>query len=70
MTNQKTFKLFGVARNDQKVFYTGRAGEGWVSANEAEAFPYSTYEAAKDRANQHNKWTALHGIHFVADCGF
>ena len=65
----KTFTLFGLDRSDRKVFYTGRAGDGWVSTDQAEAFTYSTYEAAKAKADRYNAHTALHGIHFIADCG-
>lgn len=35
-------------------FYTGRAGEGWLSANAVEAFTY-TYEGAERKAEMFNK---------------
>lgn len=69
MENRKTFKLFGLDKQDQKVFYTGRVGNAWVSTDEREAFEYKTYEAAKAKADRHNEYSPIHGIYFVPDCG-
>lgn len=66
MTN---FKLFGLNKSDEKVFYTGKVGNAWVSTNEAEAFGYPTYEAAKAKADRHNVYSSIHGIYFIPDCG-
>jgi hypothetical protein len=63
------FKLFGLNKSDEKVFYTGRAGIAWVSTNEAEAFEYATYEAAKAKADRHNVFSPVHGIYLVPDNG-
>jgi hypothetical protein len=46
-------------------YYTGRAGEGWLSVHRDEAFMYGREGAAR-KAEQHNRYSALHGYHFVA----
>lgn len=45
-------------------FYNGRAGAAWISANVAEAFEYSTREAAERKAVMFNRATCLHGLTF------
>ena len=41
--------------------YTGRAGEGWLSANVREAFTYGTRDGAQRVCDRFNRNTALHG---------
>ncbi len=55
----------GLDGNGGEVFYTGRAGEGWVSPSRAEAFGYSK-EGAQRKALSFNRNTELHGLRFVA----
>lgn len=57
-----SFILSGI-RNGVRVYWTGRAGDGWVSANRAEAFPASQVLLAtrRDHANQ---FAMLHGVTF------
>lgn len=69
MASSLPFVLFGLDRDDRKVYYTGRAGDGWVSTDPKEAFTYETYAHANGRARVFNQWTDLHGIHFIADNG-
>lgn len=48
----------------ETVYYTGRAGEGWVSTNRAEAFMMG-FEYARIKADNFNKWAMLHNLRFV-----
>lgn len=48
-------------------FYTGRAGDGWVSADQSEAFTYSARAEAERKAAQFNRMTALHGMSFTVE---
>lgn len=61
MTQQ--FVLKGTRWNGQLVYYTGRAGEGWVDKDKAQAFPYSE-QLAKVKCVQFNKTNAMHGYFF------
>lgn len=56
----------GVTVVGDVVYYTGRAGEGWVSANRAEAFAGYSLEGARRKALQLNRHTDGHGVRFVA----
>jgi hypothetical protein len=40
-------------------FYTGRAGDGWLSLDRNEAFTYGPMEAAR-KAEMFNRMSALH----------
>ena len=64
------YMIRGITKEGKEVFYTGRAGEGWVHPNPGEAFrPYSK-EGAQRKAAQFNRMTAVHGVRFVAfPCG-
>ena len=46
-------------------YYTGRAGDGWVSSVETEAFVYDTREGAAHRAENFNLMTPVHGLNFT-----
>lgn len=54
----------GVTANGSVVYYTGRAGDGWISPEKSEAFQYALPHA-RQRAVQFNRNTSLHGIHFM-----
>lgn len=45
-------------------YYTGRAGDGWVSDKQSEAFTYSVMGAALTKAASFNRNTRLHGLTF------
>lgn len=47
-------------------FYTGRAGDGWLSSNSYEAFVYGKGEAER-KAEVMNRMSALHGQTFVVE---
>lgn len=49
-------------------FYTGRTGDGWVMADESEAFGYESAELAQRKADMFNKNRLLHGKNFVVVC--
>ena len=46
-------------------YYTGKAGNGWVSSDLTQAFQYYSLQFARIRARQHNACTSLHGLHFI-----
>ena len=48
----------------EDLFYTGRAGAAWVSADRREAFPFELAEGAERRAERFNAFTALHSLTF------
>ncbi len=64
MTQQ--FALKGTKWNGQAVYYTGRAGEGWVDKDKAQAFPYSAARA-EARCLQFNSTSAMHGYTFIPE---
>lgn len=47
-------------------FYTGRAGQDWLSADVREAFRGYSLEGARRKAMTFNAGMALHGWRFVA----
>jgi len=51
------------------LWYTGRAGEGFVSTNPKEAFLGYSLEGARNCAARLNRMTPVHGIRFVACVG-
>lgn len=56
--------LRGVNRLGEEVFYTGGAGDNWVSHNRCEAFAYMTLEGATRKAKLFNGRHALTGVFF------
>jgi len=42
-------------------FYTGRAGDGWVMAEQGEAFGYESEAEAQRKVDMFNKNRRLHG---------
>ncbi len=49
-------------------YYTGRAGDGWVMAEQCEAFGYESEEVAQRKADMFNKNRLLHGKIFIVVC--
>jgi len=66
MNNSINFFLRGLDVDGREYFYTGRAGECWLSPERADAFTWGTLEAARNRAKQFNGRVALHGVWFLA----
>lgn len=69
MHNPFSVPVIGRTAAGETVWYTGRAGKGFVSALAGDAFLYETVEAARRRASILNRGTLLHGIWFVACVG-
>ncbi len=59
-----SMNLYVVCSNGQ--YFTGRAGEGWVSNDRCEAFPM-TREYADRTMAQFNNTSRLHGLTFVVE---
>jgi hypothetical protein len=47
-------------------WYTGKAGQEWVSPNQADAWNDYTLEYARHRAAQFNRMSSVHGLYFLA----
>lgn len=60
-----TFIVRGLKSDGAEVFYTGRAGDGWVSADRSEAFAYTELRARRI-AQTFNGQEPLHGMWFIA----
>ena len=56
----------GLRRNGDEVFYTGRAGTGFVSPDVRDAFVYISHPSARNRATTLNHTEPIHGIWFIA----
>lgn len=69
MNSSSSFVVRGVSLDGTEVFYTGRAGEGWVSGDRGQAFTYQSLEGARRQAGKFNSFTALHGYHFMVPVG-
>jgi hypothetical protein len=61
--------ITGIDRNGDRVWYTGRSGQEFVSHNHEDAFLGYTLNGARDKAAKLNKMTSLHGVYFVAVTG-
>jgi hypothetical protein len=69
MSTPSFVPVIGRTQDGQTVWYTGRAGAGFVSADPNEAFKGYSLERARNRALNLNRGTCLHGIYFVACTG-
>ncbi len=61
--------LVGRKSDGSTVYYTGRAGQAFVSSQLADVFTYDSLEQARRRALNLNQMTAIHGIRFIVPCG-
>ncbi len=59
------FPIRGVRSDGSEVWFTGRAGQGFVSADRAEAFVALSLNGARAKAAKLNEMTALHGVRFM-----
>jgi len=64
-----SYQVIGRKQDGATVYYTGRAGQAFVSDDRSEAFPYDSLDAARRRAMNLNRMSAIHGIRFIAPCG-
>ena len=60
-----TYYLQGIDRQGAQVYYTGRAGEGWLSRDHAEAFQYPALDGARAKARAFARTAGLHGVWFM-----
>lgn len=69
--DEKGFAIRGVNAHGVEFWYTGRAGDGWVSKQPEEAFRgYHTIEGARFKAERLNRYHfALTGIWFTVPVG-
>ncbi len=58
--------LRGLDADGNEMFYTGKAGTGWVSVNRNDAFTYHHQDVARDKAKLFNTRMPLHGLRFIA----
>lgn len=56
-----------ILRTKSGLFYTGRAGDAWVSSDRAEAFAYSGKGEADRKVCCFNKMSRLHGHTFCIE---
>lgn len=52
------------ARRAPPYYYTGRAGDRWISRNRSEAFVFETEQLAQARVRQFNAMASMHGLSF------
>lgn len=69
MTNTTKHILQGRDAEGNSVYYTGKAGQSFVSAKSEEAFGYDSLEAARRRATNLNQMTSIHGFRFMVPVG-
>lgn len=68
-SNTQFVPVIGRAANGDTVWYTGKAGAAFVSADAVDAFQGYSLEGARNRATMLNRGTVVHGIRFVACTG-
>lgn len=69
-----------IVKSGNNFYYTGKAGQAFVSPNACDAFEYGSLEAAQRRATTlnrqslrpykswatiHKSWATIHSTHFV-----
>jgi len=60
------FVLRGLDQNGVEKFYTGGAGQNWLTRDKAKAFEYSSQDVARQKAKHFNNAMKLHGYWFIA----
>jgi hypothetical protein len=60
------YLLRALDKDGKEFFYTGRAGDGWVSPKVSEAFTYQNLDGARSKAKRFNEMTDIHGLRFMA----
>jgi len=61
-----TYILRALDINGSESFYTGRAGDGWVSVDITNAFTYESLDGARNQGKRFNRNERLHGLWFIA----
>ena len=57
--------IIGKTAEGKVVYYTGKAGDGWISDKMKDAFIGYSLEGARNKAKNFNQMTAVHGIHWI-----
>ena len=60
-----TYQVIGRKADGSTVWYTGRAGQAFVSDSERDAFAFDTLRYARHRATLLNRMSELHGVRFI-----
>ena len=60
-----TFGTKYVLREANGRYFTGKAGQDWISPDLTQAWLYDSLNLARTRAKRHNAYTRLHNLHFV-----
>jgi hypothetical protein len=60
-----TYILRGLTEQGVEVWYTGKAGVGWLSHVKANAFEYQVLQTARVKASKFNANVELHGVWFI-----
>lgn len=61
----KEFIVQGRDKDGNRVFYTGCAGEKFISRGRFDAFVFSGPTVASNKAMALNRMTQFHGVHFT-----
>jgi hypothetical protein len=62
---QTRFVVQGVTNEGAEVYYTGKAGQEFVTSARGESFGYTTAAQAENRVRNLNRMSEVHGIRFV-----
>jgi hypothetical protein len=59
------YQVVGRREDGSTVYYTGKAGQAFVSNQLCDAFSYSSLERARTRAAMLNRTSEMTGIRFI-----
>lgn len=65
-SNAGMYIVRGLTADGAEVFYTGRAGDKFISPCRTASFGYVSQLQARNRAKNLNGMTAIHGVWFIA----
>lgn len=58
--------LMGTHANGRRQYYTGKAGQAFVSDHHEDAFDFGSLESARVKGKRLNSCNGVHGIRFCA----
>jgi hypothetical protein len=67
-TEGKMAPIKALDSNGNVFWWTGKAGQDWVSPSQADAFLGLNIEGARAKALQFNRRSDIHGLRFIAVC--
>jgi hypothetical protein len=68
LTEGKMAPIKALDSNGNVFWWTGKAGQAWVSPNQSDAFLGLNIEGARAKALQFNRMSEIHGLRFIAVC--